>query len=155
CIASLLPLAQHDATAKLDPLRIVTSQIVRPNILVVLDTSGSLSMRPETSNWPSDIVGGDCYNGTNCTTTQLANTCTNGQTCGAANTCFDGVSPCTPGTNGYCADGTTCYQGRLCGSGANQYECPSQIATCANGSACQHLCQDGTSLCTSNGNCPS
>lgn len=138
------------ARAKLDPLNIITVQIQRANIMVVLDTSGSMAFRPEDD----ETVGGDCYQGANCVTTALPRTCTDGQTCAAANTCLDGYSGCTTGVNSYCADGTRCLPGRLCGSGANLTVCPTTTTTCRDGSNCGHLCTDGTSVCNTDADCP-
>jgi hypothetical protein len=141
-----IPIAQ----AKLDPLNIITVQIQRADIMVVLDTSGSMAFRPEDNQ----VVGGDCYNGANCVTTALPNTCTDGTTCAASNTCLDGYSGCTSGVNSYCANGDRCLPGRLCGSGSSQTVCPSTTTACRDGSACGHLCTDGTSVCNTDTDCP-
>ena len=43
------------ALARMDPLREIKAQIKRPNMLVILDTSGSMSWRTQDST----VVGGD------------------------------------------------------------------------------------------------
>lgn len=43
------------ALARMDPLREIKAQIKRPNMLIILDTSGSMSWRPQDST----VVGGD------------------------------------------------------------------------------------------------
>ncbi|MDD5222773.1 MAG: hypothetical protein PHE84_02180 [bacterium] len=50
-LAAVLPLA----SARMDPLMEVKSQIKTPNMLIILDTSGSMSFRPSDST----VVGGD------------------------------------------------------------------------------------------------
>lgn len=156
CVAVLLvaPVAPRRAEARYDPLRIITSQIVRPNIMLVLDTSGSMAERPESSNLYTDLVGGDCYEGQNCKPGPTPDTCPDGKACGNPNTCADGVSPCSPGDNGYCPDGTACSVARLCGSAPSKTECRDSSPRCRDGSACKHVCQDGTTTCSSNLDCP-
>jgi hypothetical protein len=55
-----------DATARVDPLSIIARQIHKPNMLVVLDTSGSLTGVPGGSFSTSSEVGVDCDDGVNC-----------------------------------------------------------------------------------------
>jgi hypothetical protein len=98
----------REAVARLDPLRIVTSQIVRPNILFVIDTSGSMSWMPSDDT----NVGGDCYQGQDCVNAN-SNMCSDGTTCKPANTCVDGTTACTPGSMSYCTDGSTCVNGAV------------------------------------------
>src|SRR5688572_5817344 len=94
---SAVMLPPRVAEARLDPIRIITSQLVRPNILVVLDTSGSMAQRPDTANFPSDIVGGDCYKGQSCTTVPQSELCADGTGCTPANVCSDGTTACGAG----------------------------------------------------------
>src|SRR3954470_14282160 len=52
--------------ARVDPLLIISQQIHPPNILVVLDTSGSLTGVPGGTFGNSTEVGVDCDDGVNC-----------------------------------------------------------------------------------------
>jgi hypothetical protein len=136
------------AAARLDPLQIVNAQIVRPNILIVLDTSGSMSWRPSDQT----NVGGDCYQGQNCVNA-TANQCADGSSCSPANTCQNGTTACTPGVMSYCTNGSACSTGMVCPT--THTLCGG--ATCRDGSACSNTCTYGTNvLCGgSNPACPS
>jgi hypothetical protein len=153
-VLTSLGLFERRAEARLDPMRIITSQLVRPNILFVLDTSGSMAERPETSDWPNDIVGGDCYNGQKCRTSALPDTCDDGQSCAPPGTCADGVTAC--GGNA-CPNGAACAAPtRLCGTFPGKTSCRDSSPKCKDGSACNMgLCQvNGTTVCGSNNDCP-
>src|SRR5687767_1170406 len=52
--------------ARVDPLTIIKRQIHKPNMLVLLDTSGSLTGVPGGSFDYTDEVGVDCDDGENC-----------------------------------------------------------------------------------------
>jgi len=54
------------ADARVDPLLIISRQIHPPNMLVVLDTSGSLTGVPGGAFDTSTEVGVDCDDGVNC-----------------------------------------------------------------------------------------
>src|ERR1051325_11198758 len=62
----LAVVASDSATARVDPLPIIARQIHRPNMLVVFDTSGSLTGVPGGSFSTSTEVGVDCDDGVNC-----------------------------------------------------------------------------------------
>jgi hypothetical protein len=142
-----------EAAAKLDPLRIVTGQIIRPNIMVVLDTSGSMSMPPSDNNWTADVIGGDCYNGEGVCKSGLNPECPSGTACSAANTCTDGATTCAPGTNKFCGDNSACLTGNLCGTTASPTACPASTKKCQDGTGC-FLCTDGVNRCTTSADCP-
>ncbi len=82
---------------KLTPTTAISSQRVKPNMLIVLDTSGSM----EWPAWNSTTIGNDCYNGDdNCLETLPSSTkCLGGATCDGDNMCPDsgdgtGAYPC-------------------------------------------------------------
>jgi hypothetical protein len=54
------------AEARVNPLQIISRQIHKPNILIVLDTSGSLTGVPGGSFTNASEVGVDCDDGNNC-----------------------------------------------------------------------------------------
>ncbi len=47
------------ANARVDPLQVVSERLVRPEIVVVLDTSGSMAWRPSSSSAIGNDCGGD------------------------------------------------------------------------------------------------
>ncbi len=146
---SAVMLPPRVAEARLDPMRIITSQIVQPNILLVLDTSGSMSERPETSDFPADVVGGDCYNGVNCVTAPMQETCSDGRACQKPYTCGDGVTRCNQ-----CQSGAACQQARLCGSFPSKTGCRDSDPVCKNNTPCARRCARANTLCTSQIDCP-
>jgi hypothetical protein len=65
-MATVGMLAPAPAEARVNPLLIITRQIHKPNMLVVLDTSGSLTGVPGGAFDDSKEVGVDCDDGVNC-----------------------------------------------------------------------------------------
>src|ERR1700754_3156416 len=57
---------ERAAEARVNPLNLIARQIHKPNILLLLDTSGSLTGVPGGSFDTSDEVGVDCDDGSNC-----------------------------------------------------------------------------------------
>lgn len=64
CAAALLGVAP--AVARVNPLTVITRQIKKPNLLVVLDTSGSMNGVPGTPFTYASEVGVDCDDGVDC-----------------------------------------------------------------------------------------
>lgn len=58
CLAPLVVLPTRDAGARLDPLRVITEQLVQAEVIIVLDTSGSM-MSPVTASGGGTDCGGD------------------------------------------------------------------------------------------------
>src|SRR5689334_2576918 len=63
------------ADARVDPLLIISRQIHPPNVLVVLDTSGSLTGVPGGVFASGTEVGVDCDDGQNCRGGEAQGTC--------------------------------------------------------------------------------
>ena len=55
-VMALSSLAPGTAGARVDPLQVVRERLVRPEIMIVMDTSGSMAWRPSSST----AIGNDC-----------------------------------------------------------------------------------------------
>jgi hypothetical protein len=123
--------------ARVDPLLIISQQIHPPNILVVLDTSGSLTGVPGGSFSNSTEVGVDCDDGVNCRGGVAQGVCyKSGKTCSSDSQCQ--TSTCK-------VDGAACLLNSDCAVQAgscNQKTCNS------SGSMCQYA------PCYSDPDCP-
>ena len=76
------------AEARVNPLQIISRQIHKPNMLVVLDTSGSLTGVPGGSFTTSSEVGVDCDDGNNCRGGDAIGTCAaSGKACSSDSDC--------------------------------------------------------------------
>src|SRR5262245_53067696 len=76
------------ASARVSPLSIIARQIHKPNMLVVLDTSGSLTGVPGGAMDTSTEVGVDCDDGVNCRGGVAKGACDlNGKFCSSDATC--------------------------------------------------------------------
>src|SRR5436309_1931558 len=76
------------AAARVEPLTRITRQIHKPNMLVVLDTSGSLTGVPGGTFDYTDEVGVDCDNGVNCRGGVSMGSCnTTGKVCSTDTQC--------------------------------------------------------------------
>src|SRR3954464_4124696 len=93
-LSSVSPLP---AQARVEPLTRITRQIHKPNMLILLDTSGSLTGVPGGRCEYTDEVGGDCDDGDKCRGGTSVGTCdSNGKTCSsdamcATSTCQTGL----------------------------------------------------------------
>ncbi|HXU83256.1 MAG TPA: hypothetical protein VN914_17805, partial [Polyangia bacterium] len=118
-------MAPLPAEARVEPLTRITRQIHKPNMLVVLDTSGSLTGVPGGSFDYSDEVGVDCDNGSMCRggvslgSCEIGGkACVNDTEC-ASSTCATGRAPCTVAGDcqpiaGHCATRQSCYADADC-----------------------------------------
>src|SRR5437762_8490689 len=92
----LVALYPGTAWARVEPLNRITRQIQKPNMLILLDTSGSLTGVPGGSFDASDEVGVDCDDGLNCRGGVSSGTCTaSGKGCSSDDQCATGS--CTTG----------------------------------------------------------
>src|SRR3954466_4057287 len=71
----LATLAPRPAQARVEPLTRITAQVHKPNMLIVLDTSGSLDGVPGGTFSTSTEVGVDCDDGDNCRGGDAVGTC--------------------------------------------------------------------------------
>ncbi len=99
--AILVPMGATESEAKLDPLKYITDQLVRPDVMIVLDTSGSMHWRV-TSNW---YAGSDCSGHEAAIDVCGDNMCTGHETTGSCS------ADCQMwGESTVAGNGTKCYQ---------------------------------------------
>jgi hypothetical protein len=129
------------AQARVNPLMTISQQIEKANILLVVDTSGSMLGVPGGNFTANTEVGADCESGDRCRTVPNAAMCS------------DSGLPCSK-------DGD-CRQGR-CEDGGDpcldDADCAQSSGTCsASGSACQYNadCAPSSGTCSQGGSCSS
>jgi hypothetical protein len=148
------------ADARVNPLVIIERQIHKANMLIVLDTSGSMTGVPGGSFSSLSEAGVDCNNGTNCRNSGVQAVCkTSGRTCLSDTDCRVGRCSLTPALA--CSDDVPCpavsstcsVTGGVCSS---DLPCPAQPSTCsATGVVCDAThpcaayatCQYGNMVC--------
>ena len=156
------------ADARVNPLVVIERQIRKANMLIVLDTSGSMNGVPGGQFQNSAECGVDCDNGVNCRQGGLQGICnTWKRNCLSDDDCHHGY--CSKDNITICASTTDCAQDPgVCsytgGSCTATSPCPAQMGTCTTTNAtcsaqiaCASVgyCKYGTSvLCTNpGGNC--
>ena len=155
--------------ARVDPLTIIKRQIHKPNMLVLLDTSGSLTGVPGGSFDNSDEVGVDCDDGQSCRGGVSPGVCNgSGKACTTDNhcrstTCATGSAACTtdadcPPIAGRCATGETCFADADCparATGRCQYN-TSDSCSATDRCSVRMRCRYGSSStsCSSDASCP-
>jgi hypothetical protein len=154
------------AQARVEPLTRITRQIHKPNVLVVLDTSGSLTGVPGGSFDNTDEVGVDCDNGNMCRGGISIGSCaTGGKACAtdaecASSTCQIGRAPCVTTSDcqpvaGRCGTGQECYADVDCPARSTG-RCAYDAHTCSTTSPCSPRlrCRYGNNLtCSTNNDC--
>lgn len=97
------------AFGKVDAFRVITSQLLRPEVLIVLDTSGSMAVAPGASTSSSNIAGGDCGGDRSGTVDicgdGLCSGLENGSSCGA-DCNISGTSTSAAGSSRRCKNGS-------------------------------------------------
>ena len=165
------------ATAKVNPLTIISRQIHKPNMLVVFDTSGSLTGVPGGSFSNSTEVGVDCDDGVNCRggtakglCDQTQKMCTSDAQCRSKTCKMDGMAcvgdvDCAPQA-GKCSQRTCNTWGSNCQYAAcfvsgdcplvTSGNCASTGWSCSPNSPCtsKPRCQYGAATCSLGQNCP-
>jgi hypothetical protein len=152
------------AQAKIDPLAVIERQIHKANILVVLDTSGSMTGVPGGLFSNSAEVGVDCDDGQNCRGWDQLQCTVSKRDCVRDTDCRKGT--CTQTGDGcstdvdcqnvprYCKKGqTSCAADTDC----NTYACEVGGALCTAGTTCSPLgtcAKTTTTLCGEDANCP-
>jgi hypothetical protein len=183
-LLSTTVVAPRPTYARVDPLNVIVRQLHKPNMLILLDTSGSLTGVPGGSFDYTDEVGVDCDEGVNCrgglssgTCAAAAKTCTFDSQC-RTSTCKTGGAGCSTDSDctlvpGRCETGHTCYatadcpeqtSGTCAVSGANcsvSKKCTQQLRCTRNGIACAAdndcdpgICADNSTTCASSAECP-
>ena len=135
-MATLGLVAPPAAEARVNPLLIISRQIHKPNMLIVLDTSGSLTGVPGGSFVTSSEVGVDCDDGNNCRGGDASGTCAaTGKNCSSDGDCTS--STCKVDTAACVVDADCAPQAGKC----TQSTCDA-FGNCANAS------------CFADGDCP-
>jgi hypothetical protein len=161
-------MAPDRADARVNPLAVVESQIRKANMLIVLDTSGSMSGVPGGLFQSSSECGVDCDNGVNCRQAGVQGICgTAGRICVSDHDCRHGT--CSRDNLTICSSDRDCTQHPgICsytgGSCSASSPCPPQTGVCsATNVSCddQHpcasvgACKYGNIPCTNPGGpCP-
>lgn len=159
----LPPAAPKTAQARVDPLNAIKRQIHKPNMLVVIDTSGSMTGVPGGSFSYSSEVGVDCDDGEDCRGNGWNGTCSSSnRPCGSDSDCQHAY--CVSG-GANCSTDPDCITSGVCGvSGevcTGDADCPPQTAgrCSASGEACSlsvpcptfGRCAQGGRSCTNPG----
>jgi len=127
--------------ARVNPLVVIQRQLHKANMLIVLDTSGSMTGVPGGNFSSGTEAGVDCDNGTNCRNGGTQGTCVgSGRNCQSDDDCRHGY--CQKDGISICAYDSDCPQElptcsvtrQLC---TQDSDCPVQSGTCsASGVAC-------------------
>jgi hypothetical protein len=172
----LMGLDGGPAEARVSPLSIISRQIHKPNLLVVLDTSGSLTGVPGGVFDTSTEVGVDCADGVNCrggvasgTCGQTAKSCSSDAQCKSSTCKLDGMgcaisTDCRPSAGscnqqtcnqyGFNCQNAVCYSDADCPA-VNRGACASTGSTCSSSSPCTSMprCQYGNANCVLGQSC--
>lgn len=150
--AGLTAVVALPADARVNPLTIIQRQIHKANMLIVLDTSGSMAGVPGGTFYYKTEAGVDCDSGLNCRQAGVMGTCvTSGKSCYADDDCRRGTCSANPAQ--YCGSDLECkpldYACAVTGGACTvDKDCPTLGAQCsASGDAC-------TPGDASTGNCP-
>ena len=155
--------------ARVNPLMVIERQLHKANMLIVLDTSGSMTGVPGGQFSNSSEVGVDCDNGDNCRNGGLLGMCKKwGRTCMSDDDCRhgycskDGVSICAADID--CLQDTGTCSATPSVTCTNDSQCTPQTGTCSvTGGTCQNnsdcgsagRCKYTTVVCTNvGGSCP-
>jgi hypothetical protein len=180
----LATLAPRSAQARVEPLTRITAQVHKPNMLILLDTSGSLDGVPGGTFATSTEVGVDCDDGDNCRGGDAVGTCrTTGKGCSSdgqctVKTCQSGYDSCTADSDcapisGTCSSGQACYVDADCPALTTGHcattnttcttkspcsvrlRCTSDAITCASNTDCKTgLCANNVNTCNTSNDCP-
>ncbi len=151
--------------ARVDPLTIIKRQIHKPNMLVLLDTSGSLTGVPGGTFDTSDEVGVDCDDGVNCRggvsqglCSQSGKACINDDQC-RSSTCFLGTAECSRNEDcqpvaGKCTTGENCFAAADCPA-LDRGHCRATSTECSSTKKCtvQKRCQHNGNVCATDTDC--
>jgi Tfp pilus tip-associated adhesin PilY1 len=169
-LALALSALPSNAPALVNPVTLIQQQIIKPNMLIVFDTSSSMIDSPGNKDLDENEVGMDCDNGDNqCRMVGAAGRCyfSGGGAMGSG-TVRD-RTPCTADAQcrkGYCKSSTPtgCAVDSDCSSGNTCIKrCSNNTATscttdsnCGAGNICGKLCSNDTSgaLCAVDSDCP-
>ena len=155
--------------ARVDPLVVIERQIRKANMLIVLDTSGSMTGVPGGQFQNSTEAGVDCDNGVDCRqggVQGICNTwrrnCLSDDDCRHGYCLKDNITICAIDANCAQDPGTCSYTGGTCTTNANCAEqsgvCSASQVACSVSTPCAAVgtCKYGTNVVCNNpgGNCP-
>jgi hypothetical protein len=157
------------APALVNPVTLIQQQIIKPNMLIVFDTSTSMINSPGDKDVDLNEVGMDCDDGVDCRTVGMTGRCYLTGAGAMGSGVKKDYTPCTADAQcrrGYCKSSapTGCTVDSDCGSGNTCVKrCSNNTATsctsnsnCSSGGVCGKLCSNDTSgtLCTTDADCP-
>ena len=135
-MATLGVMAPAPAEARVNPLLIISRQIHKPNMLIVVDTSGSLTGVPGGSFATTSEVGVDCDDGSNCRGGDASGTCAaSGKNCSS---------------DGDCTSSTCSIDTQAC---ALTSDCAPQAGKCTQ-STCDVFNNCSNASCFADADCP-
>jgi hypothetical protein len=127
--------AVTDTQARVNPLVVIERQLHKANMLIVLDTSGSMTGVPGGQFANSTEAGVDCDNGVNCRNGGVLGVCQSwGKTCQSNDDCRhaycqkDGMTLCSSNDDCPQDQGTCSVTTDTC---AQTADCPLQTGTCS------------------------
>jgi hypothetical protein len=143
-LAMALLLVPRDTPANVTPVTLIERQVIKPNILILFDTSTSMVGAPGEKDIDSNEVGMDCQDGDD-----------NCRVVGAVGRCYyAGTGAMGAGVRG---DDTRCHNDAECRVGYCKNNAPRSCnadADCGGTIKCRGFCSnDNNRACTSNGGC--
>jgi hypothetical protein len=165
-VGLVLGLLSARAPAVVNPVTLIQRQVIKPNMLIVLDTSTSMLFAPGSKEYDANEVGMDCDNGVSCRQLGTAGRCylagtgAMGAGVGKDYTSCHSNAECQ---TGYCSDNkpTTCNQDSNCSTTCRGF-CANNNSTactrdsdCGTGNHCRGICAEdwSTPKCTSDSQC--
>jgi Neisseria PilC beta-propeller domain len=125
-LAAALWVVPRSAPANVNPVTLIERQMQKPNMLIVLDTSGSMSLAPGSKESYTSEVGVDCDESDKfCRQEGYQNRCvlsgggSRGAGYNAGNTDTSDCTNSSQCTTGYCATGYSTSDSRTCTTNAN------------------------------------
>ena len=145
--------------ALVNPVTLIQHQVVKPNILIVLDTSTSMINSPGDKDIDSNEVGQDCDNGDDkCRLVGTPGRCFFAGTGSAGAGVKNDVTSCTANsqcTVGFCKNGgASCTADSDCSGVANYCAVfPNDVCVTSGAPAKVQMCQLGMNRCRTNADC--
>jgi hypothetical protein len=145
--------------ALVNPVTLIQHQVVKPNILIVFDTSTSMINSPGDKDIDSNEVGQDCDNGDDrCRMVGTAGRCYFAGTGSAGAGTKSDATSCTANsqcTVGFCKNGgTSCTADSDCSGVANYCAVfPNDVCVTAGTPGRAQMCQLGMNRCRTNADC--
>src|SRR4051812_37684385 len=145
--------------ALVNPVTLIQHQVVKPNILIVFDTSTSMMNSPGDKDIDSNEVGQDCDNGDDkCRMVGMPGRCYFAGTGSAGAGVKNDATSCTANsqcTVGFCKNGgTSCTADTDCSGVANYCAVfPNDVCVTSGAQSKVQMCQLGMNRCRTNADC--